>query len=231
MSKFIVVEGLIGVGKTSLCRMLQRERNAQLVLEPAEDNPFLAHFYSDPDRYAFPAQMFYLASRSQQQARLMQAQLFSKLFVSDYLFAKDQLFAEQTLMGQELELYYKFSNLLSQNIAKPNFVLFLDAPTDVIMQRISKRGIEAEQVIEEGYLDDLRQRYYDLWRDYTDAPVYVMDTTLIDYVDNEEDQRYMMDIIDGWLKGEPVEGSPVQYSGENSTQVPLFNLYSNGTKS
>jgi len=226
VSKFIVVEGLIGVGKTSLCRILQRERNAHLVLEPAENNPFLANFYSDPDRFAFPAQMFYLASRCQQQSRLFQSQLFSNLFVSDYLFAKDQLFAEQTLTGEELRLYYQFSHLLSQNIAKPEFVLFLDAPTEVVCSRIAKRGIEAEQVIERDYLNSLRQRYYDLWRNYTEAPVYVLDTTLIDYIDSDADRAFILDMIDGWLNNEPIPGSPEAFSGECSSQVPLFNIQS-----
>lgn len=225
MSKFIVVEGLIGVGKTSLCRLLQKEKNAQLVLEPAEDNPFLAQFYADPDRFAFPAQMFYLASRCMQQTRLLQAQLFSKLYVSDYLFAKDRIFAEQTLAGHELELYYRFGSLLSQNIAKPNFVLFLDAPTEVIMSRIERRGIKAEQAIHAEYLNDLRRRYYELWRGYTDAPVYVLDTTLINYIDSEEDQKYIIRMIEGWLKHAPIQGSPTAYCGENSTQMPLFNLH------
>ena len=92
LSKFIVIEGLIGVGKTSLCRLLKRKKNARLILEPAEDNPFLAHFYSEQERFAFPTQMFYLASRSRQQIQLQQTQLFSDLFVADYLFEKDQLF-------------------------------------------------------------------------------------------------------------------------------------------
>ena len=226
MSKFIVVEGLIGVGKTSLCRILQRERNAHLVLEPAEHNPFLASFYADPERFAFPAQMFYLATRCQQQTRLFQSQLFSNLFVSDYLFAKDQLFAEQTLSGEELQLYYQFSSLLSQNIAKPEFVLFLDAPTDVVCSRIAKRGIEAEQVIEPEYLNALRQRYYDLWRNYTEAPVYVLDTTLIDYIDSETDRAYVLDMIDGWLNKTPDSRVSEAFSGECSSQVPLFNIQS-----
>ena len=108
LSKFIVIEGLIGVGKTSLCRLLKEKRKARLILEPAEDNPFLVHFYSQQDRFAFPTQMFYLATRSEQQFRLQQMQLFSDLCVADYIFEKDQLFAEHTLNGDELELYFQF---------------------------------------------------------------------------------------------------------------------------
>jgi deoxyguanosine kinase len=224
VSKFIVIEGLIGVGKTSLCRIMAEETGAHLVLEPAENNPFLANFYSDPLRFAFPAQMFYLASRCKQQNRLMQTSLFSRLYISDYLFAKDRLFAEQTLDGEELDLYYKFGDLLSQSVATPDFVLFLDAPTEVVLNRIKKRAIQAEQVIEAEYLDDLRRRYYNLWSEYTAAPVYVLDTTMINYIGSDQDRKYMLSMIEGWLKGEPIEGAPEPYSGEMSTQVPLFKI-------
>ncbi len=112
VAHFIVIEGLIGVGKTSLCRILEKERGARLVLEPCDDNPFLASFYADAERYAFPAQMFYLASRFSQQMNLKQGDLFSDLIVSDYLWEKDRLFAEQTLEGHEMDLYDRFSGLL-----------------------------------------------------------------------------------------------------------------------
>ena len=219
-----MIEGLIGVGKTSLCRLLRDQRDAQLVLEPADDNPFLTHFYAQQDRYAFPTQMFYLASRSEQQYRLHQAQLFSKLFVADYLFEKDQLFAEHTLEGAELELYFQFSSLLARQVAVPDFVLFLDAPTEVILQRIEKRAIKAEQQIRPSYLDELRSRYYKLWQSYNKAPVYVLDTTLIDYINNPTHREYILSMIDGWLEGAPIPGSPDPYAGQSRTQIPLFSL-------
>ncbi|MFT4979232.1 MAG: deoxyguanosine kinase, partial [Myxococcota bacterium] len=119
MSRFIVIEGLIGVGKTSLCRILRDEWGAELILEPSDDNPFLSNFYADPDRFAFPTQMFYLATRYAQQTQLHQTNLFKSLFVADYLFAKDQLFAEQTLTGHELELYFRFARLMTESVARP----------------------------------------------------------------------------------------------------------------
>jgi len=222
MSKFIVIEGLIGVGKTSLCRLLEKELNAELVLEPAEDNPFLAQFYSDPTRFAFPAQMFYLATRCLQQNRLLQTRLFTELYVSDYLFAKDRIFAEQTLDGDELQLYNKFNALLSQNVAKPNFILFLDSPTDVIINRIKRRAIQAEQAIQGDYLDDLRNRYYSLWRRYNDAPVYVLNTEDINYIDNPEDKKFIIEMVKGWISGTPVQGAPEAYRGSPSNQLSLF---------
>lgn len=220
-SRFIVIEGLIGVGKTSLCRLLEQKRNAELVLEPADDNPFLAHFYSDPEHFAFPAQMFYLASRSQQQNNLRQNRIFTDLLVADYIFEKDRLFAEQTLEGHEMELYDTFSGLLSQTISVPEFVLFLDAPTDVIMRRINRRGIDAEQQIEANYLNELRSRYYNLWAKYTKAPVYVLDTSSINYIDQEEDQEKILAIIDGWLSGEPHPDAPDVYKVDNPNQLTL----------
>ncbi len=220
-SRFIVIEGLIGVGKTSLCRLLERQRNAELVLEPADDNPFLAHFYSDPDRFAFPAQMFYLASRSQQQNNLRQNRLFTDLLVADYLFEKDRLFAEQTLDGEEMELYNTFASLLSQTVSTPDFILFLDAPTDVILNRINRRGIDSEQQIEAAYLNELRRRYYRLWESCTKAPIYILNTTSINYIDDEEGQQTILRMIDGWLNGEPVEGSPEAYSPDEPRQLSL----------
>ena len=200
-SRFVVIEGLIGVGKTSLCRLLEQELGARLVLEPCEDNPFLASFYDDPARFAFPAQMFYLATRYRQQVDLRQQHLFSNLVVSDYLFQKDRLFAEHTLEPQELDLYDRFANLLADGIPTPDFVIFLDAPTDVVMKRIERRGISAEDAISSEYLDGLRSRYQALWRRYTQAPVYTLDTSRINYVDDEEAREFMLRMVRAWLEG------------------------------
>ena len=221
-SRFIVIEGLIGVGKTSLCRILQDRWGAKLVLEPCEDNPFLAAFYADRDRHAFPAQMFYLATRFAQQQKLLQTDLFENMLVADYIFAKDRLFAEETLSGDELDLYYRFANLLAGGIPKPDFVVFLDAPTDVVISRIQRRAIDSEQVIEASYLDSLRERYYRLWDQYEDAPIYVVDTSEIHYVDNEDHLQYMLDMLTGWLNGQPIAGSPDPYRRTETPQLSLF---------
>lgn len=215
VSKVVVIEGLIGVGKTTLCRILQRDWNARLVLEPAEDNPFLARFYADPAHFAFPAQMFYLASRFAQQRTLRQGDLFSPYVVSDYLFAKDRLFAEMTLSGAELALYEKFAGLLDEAPVHPDLVVFLDAETDTILRRIRRRSIEAEQVIPATYLDDLRARYYRLWDRYPHAPVHVVRTDEVDYVDNPEHREHMKALIRGWLDGCPLPGAPEPYRGSS----------------
>ena len=221
MAQFIAIEGLIGVGKTSLCHILESERSARLVLEPCDDNPFLASFYADPDRFAFPAQMFYLASRFSQQMNLRQLDLFSDLIVSDYLWEKDRLFAEETLVGDEMSLYDRFSSLLQGSIEEPDFVLFLDSPTEVVRGRIARRSREGEDVIAEEYLDSLRDRYYQLWSRYTVAPVYVIDTSEIHYVDSDEDKEYMLRLVDGWLSGRPIAGAPTPYKAP-SQQLTMF---------
>ncbi len=221
MARFFVIEGLIGVGKTSLCRLVERERSARLVLEPCDDNPFLASFYADAERFAFPTQMFYLASRFSQQMNLKQGDLFTDLIVSDYLWEKDRLFAEQTLQGNELALYDRFANLLVGAIPAPEFVLFLDAPTEVITERIQRRAIDAEQIIEASYLDELRDRYYRLWDRFDESPIYVMNTANVNYVDDANAQAHMLAMIDGWLQGQPIPGSPAPYKAP-TRQLAMF---------
>lgn len=220
MSRVVVIEGLIGVGKTTLCRILEREWGARLVLEPADDNPFLASFYADPVRFAFPAQMFYLANRYAQQQTMRQGDLFAPVVVSDYLFAKDRLFAEKTLEGAEMALYDRFAKLLEDTPVHPDFVVFLDAATDTILERISRRNISAEQVIPADYLDDLRTRYYRLWDRYPHAPVYVVRTDDLDYVNNPDDRARMLALLRGWIDGAPIEGAPVVYPAP--PPAPLF---------
>lgn len=211
MSKVVVIEGLIGVGKTTLCRLLQREWQARLVLEPAEDNPFLAAFYADPEHYAFPAQMFYLATRFAQQRGLRQPDLFAPTVVCDYLFQKDRIFAEQTLSGHELALYDRFAGLLDEAPVHPDFVVFLDADTDTILRRIQRRAISAEAAIPARYLDDLRSRYYRLWDGYKHAPVYVVRTDDVDYVDDDDARAHMLALMAGWRDGRPLPGAPAPY--------------------
>jgi deoxyguanosine kinase len=223
--RFIAIEGLIGVGKTSLCRLLAEEWGARLILEPWEHNPFLSAFYEDRERYAFPAQMFYLATRSGQQMSLRQPDLFDELVVADYVFQKDRLFAEETLQGDEMELYDRFARMLGTSAPKPDFVLFLDAPTEVILGRIAKRGISSEQVIRPSYLDSLRKRYYALWDRYSDAPVYVLDTSTIDYTNDTDDsgKKQVMALLQGWLDGRPVRGAPRPYQSKSkASQMSLF---------
>lgn len=218
-SRLVVIEGLIGVGKTTLCRILQKQWNARLVLEPWEENPFLARFYEDPERFALPAQLFYMSARYAQQQALRQPDLFSPVTVADYLYAKDRLFAEMTLKGHDLALYERIAGLLEEVAPKPDLVLFLDADTEVIRARIQERGIPAEQVIPASYLDDLRGRYYQLWDRYTDAPVHVLRTDNVDYVRDMGARAAVVGMVEGWLGGQPVPGAPQAYG---TPSMPLF---------
>lgn len=221
-ARYFAIEGLIGVGKTSLCRLIEHRWSAKLVLEPWDHNPFLASFYEDRARFAFPAQMFYLANRFGQQLQLKQTDLFRQLIVADYLYQKDRLFAEETLSADELALYDRFADLLGDGVPAPDFVIFLDAPTEVVRSRIAKRAIAAEQVIEASYLDSLRRRYYRLWDRYDDAPVYVVNTETIDYVDDVADQERMLQMIEGWMHGRPLPGAPEPYRPHSPGQLRLF---------
>jgi deoxyguanosine kinase len=181
MRRFVVVEGLIGVGKTSLCRLLEKEWGARLVLEPAATNPFLGPYYEDPARYAFPVQMFYLYQRWRQQQDIRQEDLFAEVIVSDYLFEKDRMFAEKTLKDDELLLYDEFRKALGEVAPVPDLVVYLHAPLDVLMGRIAERGAPGEEHIVPEYLEDLAERYERLWSRWNASPLLRIDNTEMDY--------------------------------------------------
>lgn len=208
MARYVVVEGLIGVGKTTLCRLLERERQAQLFLEPAATNPFLEPFYADPDRYAFPVQMFYMYNRWRQQSRIRQGDLFTDLVVSDYLFEKDRLFAEKTLGEEELELYDRFALALGEQAPKPDLVVYLEAPIEVVMKRIARRRAPGETAISQRYLEDLRARYDRLWTTYDRAPLLRIDNRDMNYADDLGAQRELLRLVDQALDGGPAREAP-----------------------
>lgn len=220
MTRYLVVEGLIGVGKTTMCRLLERARNAELFLEPAATNPFLAPFYTDPARYAFPVQMFYLYHRWRQQVRIRQGDLFNGLVVSDYLFEKDRLFAEKTLSTEELELYDRFAGVLGEQAPRPDLVVYLEAPTEVIMSRIARRKAPGEEWITPKYLDDLRDRYDRLWQDWDRCPVLRLDNRTLNYADDPEAQDRLLAAIDRALAGESLDADAV--SAGRTAQQELF---------
>ncbi|MBN2800582.1 MAG: deoxynucleoside kinase [Deltaproteobacteria bacterium] len=199
--RFIVVEGLIGVGKSSLCRLLRDRWGARLVLEPAEDNPFLALFYEDKGRYAFPVQMFYLVNRWRQQEGVRQGELFSELVVSDYVFEKDRLFAEMTLDEMELDLYDRFAGALGESAPVPDLFIWLDAPTEVLMERIHRRQAPNEHLIEASYLEELRGRYKKLLAGWTACPILEIDNTDVNYVDDPEAMEQVLARIEAVLAG------------------------------
>ena len=221
-----VVEGLIGVGKTSLCRLMRDEWGAELILEPSETNPFLGPFYADPDRYRFPVQMFYLVNRWRQQDRIRQPELFDELIVSDYIFQKDRMFAEKTLDSTELDLYDRFALALDEHSPAPDLVIYLHAPLDTIMERIARRQAVGEDAITREYLQDLSDRYDVLLEGWNQCPVLRLSNDEINYVDSEEGQRRVLQIIDATLHGRPIpepDGEAVPGSvPDREIQAELF---------
>jgi deoxyadenosine/deoxycytidine kinase len=184
---YIAVEGPIGVGKTTLARVLAREINARLVLEDAESNPFLSRFYQEPEKYALPAQLYFLLSRYNQQRELLQQELFSEATVADYLFAKDRIFASLNLAPDELALYQRVYGLLNQQTRKPDLVVYVRAGVEVLAERLRRRNRDFERYISYEYLDRVSAAYRDFFFYYDDAPLLVVDTSEIDFVRNEAD--------------------------------------------
>jgi deoxyguanosine kinase len=186
-TRYIVTEGPIGVGKTSLTSLLAEELGARLVFERAEDNPFLTDFYRDPSRYRFQTQMFFLLSRFSQQREMAQPDLFTQITISDYLFDKDRIFAYLNLDEHELALYEQFYKILEPKIVKPDLVIFLQADTDTLLRRIKQRGRPFEKEISDDYLAAVNEAYNHFFFRYTDTPLLVINTSDIDYVHRRED--------------------------------------------
>jgi deoxyadenosine/deoxycytidine kinase len=185
--RYIGVEGVIGVGKTSLSRMLAERLQARLVLEEVEENPFLKDFYRDRARFAFQTQMHFLFSRYQQQRGLGQTELFSECMVADYLFAKDRIFARLNLSERELALYERLVGWLELDVVKPDVVVYLQAGADTLMERIAKRGRQFEKDMERDYIEQLVEAYNHFFFHYADAPLLVVNTNAIDFVNNPDD--------------------------------------------
>jgi len=185
--RYIVVEGPIGVGKTSLTRTLSKRLNARSVFELVEENPFLASFYQDRSKHAFQTQLFFLLSRFKQQQELFQQELFSQVTVSDYLFAKDRIFASITLDPNELALYERVYEHLGPRVMKPDLVIYLQARLDVLLARIRKRGREFERKFDPEYLAELARTYNDFFHRYDETPLLVINTSDIDFVESEND--------------------------------------------
>ncbi|HCS39821.1 MAG TPA: hypothetical protein DIW44_09595 [Anaerolineaceae bacterium] len=186
---YFAIEGVIGVGKTTLARMLQPHFEAELVLEVFEENPFLSNFYSDRARYAFQTQIFFLLSRYHQQRRNINEQLESgKVVISDYTFEKDALFARINLKGDELDMYYNVQEALAEKITPPNLVVYLRATTETLMQRIAQRDRPYERTMEREYIDQLNRSYDDFYLGSThSSEILVIQTDELDFVSRTMD--------------------------------------------
>ncbi len=184
---YIVVDGPIGVGKTSLVERLAERLQARMLLEVADDNPFLPGFYQDPRRYAFQTQLWFLLNRYRQQQELAQADLFRQTLITDYLFAKDKIFAYLTLEDHELALYERVHSLLQVQTPWPDLVIFLQASTETLRQRIAHRGKPYEREIDRKYLEELNAAYTHFFFHYSASPLLVVNTSEIDFVNRPED--------------------------------------------
>ena len=190
--RYIVIEGPIGAGKSSLARILADRTGKRLVVEADEENPFLDRFYQDERKHAFQTQLFYLLSRYQQQVNLTQGELFRRGIVSDYLFAKDRIFAALTLDEQEFRLYDRVYSLLVSQVPRPDLVVYLQARPEVLLERVRKRGRSAETRIRSGYLEEVGQAFNQFFFHYNETPLLVVNTSDIDFVSVEEDREQLL---------------------------------------
>jgi deoxyguanosine kinase len=190
---YIAIEGVIGVGKTTLARLLQPAFEAEILLEVFEENPFLSDFYSDRARYAFQTQIFFLLSRYHQQRRGVTAIVETgKSLLSDYTFAKDSLFARINLKGDELEMYNRVHEALAEKIVMPDLLVYLQATTETLMQRIALRDRSYERNMERGYIEELNQAYDTFFStSYKETPVLTIDTDPLNIIHNPKHLKYI----------------------------------------
>ena len=200
-SRYIAIEGPIGVGKSSLARRLALELDGELVLEEAEANPFLPRFYEDPRGAALPAQLFFLFQRARQLEQLAQADMFSDLRIADFLMAKDRLFAQVTLDRDELALYDRVHATVEVKPPVPDLVVYLQAPVDTLLFRIAQRGIGYEQGIGRRYLERLADAYSQFFHQYDESPLLIVNAATIDPVNNEHHFRLLLEEINSARSG------------------------------
>jgi len=193
---FIAIEGNIGAGKTSLATLIANEFNAKLILEQFEDNSFLPKFYEEPDKYAFPLEMSFLASRFQQlKDQLGPQDLFKSFTISDYYIVKSLIFAEKTLPEDEFQLYTRFFNIILNQLPRPDLFVYLYVETPKLQENIKSRGRSYEQNIKNEYLEKIQDGYFEFIKQQTKLPILVIDTNNIDFVKNTDDYIKIVSVI------------------------------------
>jgi deoxyguanosine kinase len=195
--QYIVIEGNIGSGKTSLCQKLSNELNAKLILEQFSDNPFLPLFYKNPERYAFSVELFFMTERHKQlQEFLLERNLFQEYTVSDYIFSKTLLFAGQNLTGEELRLFQNLYGTLNASFPKPDLLVYLHRPVEELMQNIRKRNRGYEADITADYLTNIQQAYFDFFRmQEAHLPILILEVNGLDFVNRDEDYKKITRIL------------------------------------
>lgn len=190
--RYIAIEGPIGVGKSSLAKILARKFDARLVKEEVGNNPFLERFYEDPRKFAFQTQLYFLLSRYRQQKELAQGNLFESGLVCDYILAKDKIFALINLEDDEVSLYESIYKLLVSTLPKPDMVIYLQARPEVLLSRVRKRGIAYERNISLDYLRTLSDAYNEYFFHYNETPLLVVNTSEIDFVESPRDLEHLV---------------------------------------
>jgi len=189
---FVVVEGPIGVGKTTLAKRLAKSLGSNMLLEAAEDNPFLEKFYENPRNAALPTQLYFLMQRTRQLKKLKQDDMFNPVRVADFLIQKDRLFAEVTLDSDELDLYEQVYSSLTLDIRRPDLVVYLQAPVEVLLERINRRGIKHEKWVEAAYLERLCDAYVRFFYQYNDAPLLIVNAADINFAHNDDEYELLL---------------------------------------
>jgi deoxyadenosine/deoxycytidine kinase len=199
--RFVVIEGPIGVGKTTLATKLANALGAELVLEHADENPFLERFYRNPRAGALPTQLYFLFQRAQQMTALKQQDLFAPLCIADYLMDKDRLFARATLEVEEFHLYEQVEAKLAIDAPRPDLVVYLQAPVDVLLSRIARRGIRYEQFIDRAYLERLNDANARFFHEFEAAPLLIVNAAAIDPIGSEADFEELLTAIRRMRRG------------------------------
>jgi deoxyguanosine kinase len=193
---FIAIEGNIGAGKTTLCQMLAQDFGYRLLLEEFADNPFLPHFYKNPERYAFPVELFFMTERHKQlQEELSQRDLFQQAIVADYIFFKTLLFARNNLREEEYRLFQRLFNILSASAPRPELLVYLHRSVDNLIGNIRQRGREYEQDITAEYLQQIQQAYFDFFKSSENLPILIIDIEEVDFLRNREHYLQLLDCL------------------------------------